>query len=249
MDKKRYKKLDEIRGLALLNMIAFHAAWDLVYIYGVNWRWYRSYGAHVWQQGICWTFILLSGFCAGIGHAPGGRMLKRGAFVFLCGAAITAATLVAMPQNRVVFGVLTLIGSCMLIAGFLGKFLAKIPPPAGMAAGAFLFAVTRNVNDGWLGFEKWDLCRVPAALYRNFFTAYLGFPQKGFFSTDYFSLVPWVFLFMAGYFAARYFGEKNLMRHFEKGVSRPLGRLGRHSLLVYMAHQPAIYLVLKICMI
>ncbi len=61
-NKKRYGKLDGIRGIALLNMIAYHMTWDLVYIYQVDWGWYRSQGAYLWQQGICWTFIFLSGF-------------------------------------------------------------------------------------------------------------------------------------------------------------------------------------------
>ena len=76
-NKKRYEKLDDIRGIALLNMIAYHAAWDLVYIYGTDWGWYRSEGAYVWQQGICWTFIFLSGFCWSLGSHVWKREIGR----------------------------------------------------------------------------------------------------------------------------------------------------------------------------
>ena len=63
MKKIRYRKLDAIRGIALINMIAYHAIWDLVYLYGFQWDWYQSEIGYIWQQGICWTFIFLSGFC------------------------------------------------------------------------------------------------------------------------------------------------------------------------------------------
>ena len=123
------------RGIALLNMIAYHAAWDLVYIYGTDWGWYRSEGAYVWQQGICWTFIFLSGFCWSLGS----HVWKRGITVFLGGAVITLVTLLVMPQNRVVFGVLTLIGSCMLLMNVLDRWLRRVRPGVGMAVCGLLF--------------------------------------------------------------------------------------------------------------
>lgn len=246
MSIKRYQKLDGIRGIALLNMIAYHTIWDLVYMYHVDWNWYKSYGAYIWQQGICWTFIFLSGFCWSLGsHA-----LKRGITVFLGGAAITLVTLVVMPQNRVVFGVLTLTGSCMLLMNVLDKWLKRFPSAAGMAVSFLLFLLTRNINEGYLGFEKWNLYRLPPALYRNLYrniaTAYLGFPQKGFYSTDYFSLFPWLFLFITGYFAFRYFKAKGVMRFFEDSVLRPVEWLGKHSFEIYMVHQPVIYAALEL---
>ena len=111
MNSRRYFALDGIRGLALLNMIAYHAVWDLVYLFGFNLQWYHSEGAYIWQQCICYTFIFLSGFCEPLGK----KKLKRGVTVFSLGFLIVLATLIAIPQNRVRFGVLTLIGSCMLL--------------------------------------------------------------------------------------------------------------------------------------
>lgn len=247
MDRKRYEKLDGIRGIALLNMIAYHSAWDLVYIYQTDWSWYRSGGAYVWQQGICWTFIFLSGFCWSLGsHA-----WKRGFTVFMGGAVITLATLAFMPQNRVVFGVLTLTGSCMLLMSVLGRRLCRVPPAAGMAVSGVLFILTRNVNEGYLGFEAWNLMKIPEALYRNALTAYLGFPDRDFYSTDYFSVFPWVFLFAAGFFTFRFFNGKKAMGWLEKGVLRPVEWLGKHSLGIYMVHQPVIYglmeLIFRVC--
>ena len=49
----------------------------------------------------------MSGFCVQLGH----HTLRRGAQVFGAGALVTAVTLLFMPEDRVVFGVLTLLGS------------------------------------------------------------------------------------------------------------------------------------------
>ena len=84
--KTRSARLDAIRGWALVSMIAYHASWDLVYLFGLDWPWYHSFGAHVWQQSICWTFLLLSGFCWSLGR----RQLRRGLTVFLCGRRLPA---------------------------------------------------------------------------------------------------------------------------------------------------------------
>ena len=55
-------------------MIVYHACWDLVYLYRLDWDWYRSFWAYAWQQSICCTFILLSGYCWQMGRHP----LRRG---------------------------------------------------------------------------------------------------------------------------------------------------------------------------
>lgn len=241
-EKKRYEKLDGIRGIALLNMIAYHTAWDLVYLYQADWRWYKSEGAYVWQQGICWTFIFLSGFCWPLGtHA-----WKRGITVFLGGAVITLVTLTAMPQNRVVFGVLTLTGSCMLLMNVADRWLRRFPARLGMLGSSLLFFLTKNINEGYLGFEKWNFVKLPEVLYHDMFSAYLGFPYTGFYSTDYFSLLPWGFLFVAGYFTYQIFHGKGIMRIFESSVLHPVEWLGKHSFEIYMVHQPVIYAVLEI---
>ena len=37
-------------------MISYHFLWDLVYLYNADIPWYKSHGAYIWQQSICWTF-------------------------------------------------------------------------------------------------------------------------------------------------------------------------------------------------
>lgn len=75
------------------------------------------------------------------------------------------------------------------------------------------------------------------------------FERMYIFSSDYFSLFPWFFLFLSGYFLYRIV--------FEKGVASPLKDrktgnaffdfLGCHSLIFYLLHQPLLYLILQLC--
>ena len=142
------------------------------------------------------------------------------------------------------FGVLTLLGSAMLLTGLLEKPLRRIPPAAGFAISAVLFALTRNVSAGYLGFGSLRLW-LPQTLYVNYATAYFGFYPLWFYSTDYFALLPWLFLFWAGYFLCGIVGRQR-MEPLRRSVCPPLGWLGRHSLLLYLLHQPVIYGVLLV---
>ena len=101
---KRIWQMDALRGLALLNMLVYHGMYDWVYVFGHPSRWYDigSAGCHVWQQYICWSFILLSGasFCLGR------RQLKNGLLTAGCALILTAVTALVMPSELILFGVL-----------------------------------------------------------------------------------------------------------------------------------------------
>ena len=222
--RRRIASLDALRGLTLVSMIAYHACWDLVYLFHADWDWYRGTGAYIWQQSICWTFILLSGFCFSLGRRP----LRRGLTVFGCGWVVTLVTVLFI-----------------IWVTYAERWLPTLLWwPVGLAASAALFTLLRNVNQGTLGFEDWTLGTVPEGLYRNLLTAYIGFPPPDFFSTDYFSLLPWLFLFLAGHFLRRLLAGP--MERLEPDALRcpALCALGRQSLPVYMLHQPIVYGVL-----
>ncbi len=244
--RKRIVLLDELRGLTLISMILYHLMWDLVYVVGISMPWYHSYGAYVWQQSICWTFILLSGFCWSFGRRP----LRRGMAVFLCGLAVSAVTLLLGEAYAVRFGVLTLIGSSMLLMVPLDFVLNR----------AFGRMSSRPLRKG-LAVVLTVLCFVlfwqskkgggflPADFPRNLVTAYLGFPPQDFYSTDYFPLVPWFFLYLTGYLLHRLWQAFDTPDSVCAAVDDfacvlhmpPLAFLGRHCLLLYMLHQPVLY--------
>lgn len=242
---RRYAFLDELRGLDLLSMIAYHACWDLVVLFGVRADWYFAWQGRLWQFCICSVFILLSGFCVPLGH----HTLKRGLQVFLGGAVVTAVTLIFMTEDRVVFGVLTFLGSAMLLTALCRAFLERIPAGWGLLTSLALFAVCYPVSSGYLGLLDWRIV-LPRALYANYFTAFLGFLPDWFYSTDYFPLLPWLFLFWAGFYLHCLIGHKR-MEPLHRSICAPLGWLGRNSLVIYLLHQPLIYgillLIFQIC--
>lgn len=240
--KKRLHLIDEYRGFVVLNMIAYHAIWDLVYMFGVHIEWYKSDAGHIWQQWICWSFILVSGFCWQMSRHP----LKRGLLVYGAGAVISLVTVLVMPSAKVQFGVLTLLGSCMILMIPFDLLFRKVNTWVGSVCSFFLFLFTYPVNRGYFGFGSQRMVELPDEWYANAFTTYLGFMEKGFFSTDYFSLIPWLFLFVTGYFLYGIVRKNCLVDILVRSIYPPLGWVGKHALIIYMLHQPVIYGVLSV---
>ena len=234
----RLHLLDALRGFLMVNMIAYHGLWNLVNLFGVSVSWYTGTPKYLWQQCICWSFILLSGFCWTMSRSH----LRRGFLVFGGGVAVTLVTNLLMPESRIIFGILTGIGSCVLLMIPLEKLLKKIPEIPGVILSFGLFFLLRNCSRGNLGFEGLVIAELPDWLYRNLFTAYLGFPREDFFSADYFPVLPWLFLFVAGYFLQRIFAARKWdERLLSRGTVPLLNSIGRNSLLVYLLHQPVLY--------
>lgn len=256
----RLVKIDEIRGATLISMLLYHFMWDLKYIAGFQMDWYTSLFGRIWQQSICISFIFISGFCFHLGK----KHLKRSGFTFLCGIVITLVTILVMPENRVVFGILTFIGSAGFIMIILDKLIKKLDNvlnPFNLNMTVFvgsllLFIVFYSVNFGTINllFKKAEL---PAYLYSGYFETYLGFTDPSFYSTDYFSIIPWMFIYMCGYSffdiilhknAELSYNESRIYRWLTSGNSKPLAYIGNKTLLIYMLHQPVLYLLTLVIM-
>lgn len=237
----RYHILDNIRGINLVSMIVYHLIWDIVYLFDRQLGWYESRGGYIWQQSICWTFILLSGFCWSMGK----NRFKRGLEISLAGLGISVVTIVFMPENRIVFGILTLMGSCTLLLIPLEHLLKRINTFLGMLLSMTLFILLKPINDGYIGIGIHRLIELPQSLFRGNFMTYIGFMKPDFYSTDYFPLIPWFFLFLVGYFLYQLVNEKDYLQVLQGKEYKPLAFIGRHSLMIYLIHQPLIYLLLK----
>lgn len=249
--RPRYILLDVLRGLCVVSMVLYHGMYDLVAIKGYPVSWFFDTPGYLWQQSICWTFILLSGLCWRLGR----RHTQRGILLVACGAIVTVVTWLVMPSELILYGILTLLGlSCLLVNVFqllFEKLDWKIPPAVGLGVSLGLFLLLRDVPQGFLGFEGLRLLELPAGLYQFPALAGLGFPPAAFHSSDYFPLIPWAFLYLAGYFLWGILEKHPGILGFLRGARhtetppllRPFAFLGRHSLLIYLLHQPVLMLI------
>lgn len=236
--RRRYLWIDNLRAFALVSMIVYHAVWDIVFLYGKYWKWFEGTAALLWERSICVTFLVVAGFCSSFCRKPFGQGLLLSGAGFL----VTAVTGLFSPESQVIFGVLNLIGAAVLLQILLKKYLEKLPAGWGVWLMFLMFAVTYPVNEGFLGFFGRKVVRLPEIFYANPGTAFLGFPDQDFVSSDYFSLIPWSFLYFLGYFLYRIWDA-----HGRAGFTLADRRIpvltwmGQHSLQVYLIHQPLLY--------
>ena len=122
---EREHLIDALRGAAVLSMVAFHFCYDVFIVLGRDPDWYERRPVFLWQQSICWCFILVSGYIWRRGRRGA---WKRGLLLNLCGVLVTAVTRLAVPEETVWFGVLSFLGCAVLLLIPLEKPLEKLPP-------------------------------------------------------------------------------------------------------------------------
>ncbi len=239
--KTRYYLIDSLRGFALINMIAFHLLYDLFIIFGIDSGWFFQPLTVVWERFICISFIVISGISFNFSH----KAYRRGILLNLFGFVITAVTVIAVPKQAVWFGILNLLGCSMLILQPLRSYLEKISPLCGAAVSLLLFSLTYGVPGKYIGFFGIRLFDLPDAMYGFKPLSFLGLRSADFISSDYFPIIPWIFMFAAGYFAWRFIESKELTEIFKFKIP-VLDVLGRYSLWIYLAHQPVIMGILML---
>lgn len=210
---KRFWELDALRGISILGMVVIHLLYDLQVSLPLPLQILQNWGGCV--------FLLLSGICVTLGHHP----IRRGLLVLGCGALCSFVTWgvyalgLASKDVMIWFGVLHCLGVCML----LWPVFRKLPAPLlGALAGSFIL----------LGF-----C-LESLLLPTPFLVPLGIRYPGFVSADYFPLLPNLGFFLVGALAGRMlYREKKILFPNVRGP-RFLCFCGRHSLIIYLLHQP-----------
>jgi len=245
-NKERIMGMDIIRGLALINMIAYHLLYDLVYIFGVSISWFSIRQCFVWQQAICFTFILVSG----VSFKLSKNLRKRGLIILLCAVILTISTYLVMPEQLILFGILHFLGSAVFLTILVQPIIKRIPAAIGLPAALFLFILFRYISSGYLSFFSLWQFPLSSGLYKTPFLFFLGLPNAAFSSADYFPLLPWWFLYLGGYYLAEwlfkldnFFLSKYPLSQvgIYRALHNSLGFMGRKSLIIYMFHQPIIY--------
>lgn len=242
MQNKRFPFIDTLRGLALVSMIIYHIFWSMENLFMQKLAWLHSTPAFLWQQSTAALFIFISGFCWALTR----KHLKRSLTVLGCAVFIFIFTFLFSPGSTIIFGIIAFIGTAMLLMMPLAKILKHLPPTGGLILSLILFFALKHVPHGYCGIGSWQYT-LPPDLYANNLTAYIGLPPQSFHSADYFPLLPWIFMYTAGYFIY-YCIQKSISRNnIFKFNCKPLSLLGRHSLAAYLIHQPVIIALLGIC--
>lgn len=232
--KPRIWELDALRGVCILCVIVVHFLFDLSFFGGLDLTlpaWYifiQEYGGAI--------FVVLSGVCVTLGS----KSVRRGLIVFSCGMLITAVTYgmyrLGMSGMDVVvkFGVLHLLGVCMLVYPAFKKL-----PPAALALLGLAIAITGYAIRGIIVPQRWLFP--------------LGLTYEGFTSSDYFPLFPQLGYFLIGAAIGKtaYREKRTLLPgSFQKtGIARFFCWCGRQSLFIYLLHQPIVYGLLELVLL
>lgn len=223
MDKRRIWELDALRGMAVLAMVGLHLLYDLQAWYGIPVTKHKAV-AFAMEHGAK-VFILLSGLCAQLGS----RSFRRGCIVLGAGAVVALVTGITGGDTVIRFGILHLLGTAMILwplfrplpwwalIGFGSLFIL---------AGMYLGRITVSIS--WL--YPIGLCR------------------RDFFSADYFPICPYFGWFLLGGALGKTLyrsGQTRLPRFPADAAPVRFFRFcGRHSLWIYLLHQPVLLALL-----
>lgn len=233
-ERKRYLLIDTIRGFAVINMILYHLCWNIDNLTGIKLNWYHTGLALLWQFLICGTFLLLAGFCIRFSS----HILKHTIIIAICAMSITLVTSITGDKTLIVFGILHCMTLCFIIFMLIKNFLNKISAKIGLYICILLFIITYNIPNGYLGLFGFGLY-LPEGWYVSYWLSLLGLLSPDFRSADYFPIFPYLFLFLAGYYISK------LNFNIKKDINiKFLSFIGQHSLIIYLIHQPILYILM-----
>ena len=236
---KRIHLIDELRGFAIFCMVFYHAFFTMAYFFNFKPAYLLFNFFTPIEPIFDGLFILISGVCSKLSKSN----FKRGAKLLLIALFISAVTYIFVPQAFIAFGILHMLSLSMIIFALLQKFLDKIPLIFGFTTSLILFCITFPISHGYLGLFNLHLVDIPPSWYSFNFLFPFGIYNSSFFSSDYFPLLPWIFLFFAGSFLGDLANSNRLPKFMYELKFKFLSLLGRHSLLIYVLHQPIIYFI------
>ena len=227
---QRFWEIDALRGIAIIMMVLFHFLWDLKYFGFINFNLYSGFWGY-FQVATASLFLLLAGMMVALGTQKYGEMgsfnlVKRGAFIFSVGVLITFVTYLIFPNDFIYFGILHLIGVSIIIAIPIAK--RKLIP---LIVGLIFIVLPLLINLQSFGIDL---------------LVWVGFavPKS---TLDFEPVIPWMGAFLVGVFLFNLFyngGKRNFKLKDNQGFfSRKLQFLGKKSLVIYLVHQPVMFLI------
>jgi uncharacterized membrane protein len=223
LSKQRLHYLDVVRGIAIILMVIYHFCFDLDNFRYIQidmdtdpfWRGFRFL--------IITLFLSTMGISLALTHAKGicWRCLKKRTLL-LGGAAIlvSVASYMQFPQTWIYFGILHFI----LFASWLGLFFIGKPWLSLITA----IIILVGSAFGWLHTDAlFALLQQPLHLPSGY-------------TEDLVTIFPWFAIVLIGIFivAMGWHLSPYLKANF---ISNKVAFLGRHSLIIYMLHQPILF--------
>lgn len=223
---RRLPALDAARGAALVAMFAYHLTWDFAHFGFIDPAAPYSAGMRLFSHAIASSFLFVAGAALVLASRPfrARAFWKRFAVIAGAAALVTFASSFFSPDAIIFFGIL----HCIAAASLLALPFLFLPWPW-----AALAALVAAALPQFVAAPAFD----PPAL------AWLGLNAHEPRSLDFRPLLPWAAPLLAGVAVFRSpFGpriEAALARwRMENAQARALRFLGRHSLAVYLVHQP-----------
>lgn len=221
----RVPAIDNLRGLAIIAMVAYHFCFDLRHFGFTTSDFYRDpFWLHA-RTAILSSFLFLAGISLVLAQSTAqGRARFWWQVARVGGAAmlVSVASYIVFPQRYIWFGVLHAIAVSLIVLRPLADrpWLALVLGIAVIVAGnVWTSPLFDSRTLGWVGFMT---AKPP--------------------TEDYVPLLPWTGVMLLGIAAAH-----ALRRHDFRTLAvltrmpAALGVLGRHSLAVYLVHQPLLF--------
>ena len=226
---RRLHSIDAARGTAVVMMVVYHLCWDLVYFGHADFDLLHDPYWRAFNRAILGSFLALVGLSLVLAHGERWHprpFLRRLAIIAACAAAVTTGSALLFPDSFVYFGVLHHIA----VASVLGLGFLRLPPAVTVAAAIAALLAS-------------DIFTSPA--FNTPWLWWLGLSTNARVANDFVPILPWFGLVLLGVAAGRLVLPHH--RDLLLPAWQPHGRLsrgltwaGRHSLVVYLAHQPVL---------
>lgn len=226
--RRRIEAIDLARGIALVAMAIYHFAWDLEFFGYLDLGTTSHGGWKLFARAIASSFLFLVGVSLVLAHRGGIRphpYLIRLAMVAAAALAISLVTWFAVPGGFIFFGILHQIA----LASVIGLAFLRLPWSVTLVAAALVIAAPHYLRSAAFDHPAWW---------------WLGLSVSNPRSNDYVPLFPWFGAVLAGIAATNFAcgaGILDRLGALRPGMwARPLRFAGRHSLAVYLVHQPVL---------
>ena len=208
---------DWLRATAIVLMVIFHLVFDLAYYY--NWPLDYLNGFWLYWQQLCASlFILVSGMTAQF--KP--RRLSDFNCILVAALLISGCTYFLNSANYIRFGILHFLYVSNVLHVLLLRHIRVIYK-------IFIVIIIYLIAPVLYGVD----------VEHSWFIAFNILPQ-GFVSLDHYPLLPWLGLFLLGTILS----ECTSIVHINIPRFRGVTWLSKHSLAIYLLHQPLLLLVL-----